>query len=189
MTAPTATGKRLYDADEFLCMPDGNKYELDDGDLVSLDMGAEANQIAGKMFSALLRVTENDPIGVPFPAECGLRIFPGRPARVPKPDGGFIASGKLPGDRLPKGFIEVVPDIVWEVVSPDDNAIYTERKVREYLGVGIRLVWVVYPETRTVHVFRADGTVSVIEAGGAISGEDVCPGFELPLARILPPAE
>ena len=189
MTAPTATRKRLYDADALLCMPDGNEYELDDGDLVRLNMGAEANDIAGEMYMALKPFARTNRLGAVFPAECGLRIFPGRPSRVPKPDGGFIAHSKLPGDRLPRGFIEVVPDIVWEVVSPNDNAIYTERKVREYLGVGIRLVWVVYPDTRTVHVFRADGTASVIESGGAISGEDICPGFELPLATILPPAE
>jgi Uma2 family endonuclease len=49
-------------------------------------------------------------------------------------------------------------------------------------------VWVVYPRARRVHVFRPDGTASVVEYGGRLSGESVIPGFECAIEEIFPPA-
>jgi len=49
----------------------------------------------------------------------------------------------------------------------------------------VRLVWVVDPETRQAHVFRPGKPVAILEAHEALSGEDVLPGFTLPLAEIF----
>ena len=65
---------------------------------------------------------------------------------------------------------------------------YEDRKVEEYLGTGVRLVWVLQPATRTAMVYRADGTVARIPATGALDGEDVLPGFGCELATIMPRA-
>ena len=73
--------------------------------------------------------------------------------------------------------------------SPNELAGYTMQKIQEYLSAGVRLVWVLFPESRSATVFRADGTASVIPADGALDGEDVIPGFRCELATIMPPAE
>ena len=47
----------------------------------------------------------------------------------------------------------------------------------------MRLAWVVDPEIRTVTVYRRDG-VTVLRAGDVLDGEDVLPGFVLPLPEL-----
>ena len=80
------------------------------------------------------------------------------------------------------------PELVIESVSGSDSSEGVDRKVEEYLGTGVRLVWVLQPATRTAMVYRADGTVARIQATGALDGEDVLPGFRCELATIMPRA-
>ncbi len=50
------------------------------------------------------------------------------------------------------GYVYIPPDLAVEVVSPNDSAYEVENKVVEYLGVGVPLVWVIFPESRTAYV-------------------------------------
>ncbi|HMN14857.1 MAG TPA: Uma2 family endonuclease [Bellilinea sp.] len=68
-----------------------------------------------------------------------------------------------------------------EAVAPSD----ARRKVIDYLRAGTRLVWVVYPETQTVDVYRSGQDVWGVEAQGVLQGEEVLPGFELPLRELF----
>lgn len=52
-------------------------------------------------------------------------------------------------------------------------------------SAGSRMVWVVDPARTEARVYRADGSESVIGRDGALEGEDVLPGFTLPLSAIL----
>jgi Uma2 family endonuclease len=72
-----------------------------------------------------------------------------------------------------------------EVVSPSDGASYVQNKVKTWLQHGAQLVWVVEPETQTVLVYRADGSVSLLNVGDALDGENMLPGFTYPLARLF----
>ena len=67
-----------------------------------------------------------------------------------------------------------------EVVSPSETAAILDRKVRRLLAAGDSEVWVVYPETRTVHVFRRSGS-QVKQAADRIA-TDVLPGWEANVA-------
>ena len=42
-----------------------------------------------------------------------------------------------------------------------------------------------YPETRRVLVYRADGSTQLVPFGGELGGEDVLPGFRLPLSELF----
>jgi len=56
--------------------------------------------------------------------------------------------------------------------------------VQDWLSHGAQLVWVVEPKTRTVTVYRPDGTANVLQAMDILDGEDVLPGFQFPLQRL-----
>lgn len=47
------------------------------------------------------------------------------------------------------------------------------------------MVWVVYPKTRSVDVFRSNGMNSTLAPADTLSGEDIVPGFEMPVADIF----
>ena len=92
-------------------------------------------------------------------------------------------------ERLPDpattGFAEMAPDLVVEVLSPDDRPGETLAKVGDWLEAGARLAWVIDPQRRLARIYRADGTESLLAESGALDGEDVHPGFNCPLRAIL----
>jgi Uma2 family endonuclease len=60
-----------------------------------------------------------------------------------------------------------------------------QREGPDVAGAGVRLVWVVDPQSRLVTVHRPDGTGEVLSRHVALDGEDVLPGFRLPLADLF----
>ena len=84
------------------------------------------------------------------------------------------------------GYFREVPALVVEVLSPSDSASYLDEKVLDYLAGGARLVWLLDPRRRIVRVFRPNGTNETVPAGDALSGEEVLPGFTVPVARLFP---
>lgn len=184
----TQLAERLYTAEEFERLQDNEAYELDDGVLKEMYVGAESEDVAIELIVSLKLFLREHQLGSVVPPNTGHRIF-ANARRVPRADGGYISFDRLPGGRMPKGFITVAPDLVIESVSPNDDAGYLDRKVAEYLGAGVRVVWVLYPESRTAMVHRADGTAARIPTTGALDGEDVIPGFRCELATIMPAPE
>jgi Uma2 family endonuclease len=57
--------------------------------------------------------------------------------------------------------------------------------VREYLAGGVRLVWLVDPRERRVTVRYPDRPPRILATGGVLDGEDVVPGFSLPLEDLF----
>ena len=61
-----------------------------------------------------------------------------------------------------------------------------EEKLDDYQKVAVPLVWVVNLKSRTVMVYRGDGSISQLHEDDELSGEDVIPGFRCPVRDILP---
>ncbi|MDY3560631.1 Uma2 family endonuclease, partial [Gemmata sp. JC673] len=81
--------------------------------------------------------------------------------------------------------LALVPDLVVEAVSTHDTYEEVAVKVTEFKSVGVKLIWVISPETRTVLVRRADGTCVELDETGTLSGENVLPGFACPVADLF----
>ena len=82
-------------------------------------------------------------------------------------------------------YIQGAPDIAVEVISPSDSASHLQKKVGEYLDAGSHAVWVVYPDTREVHVFGPTGAVRVLKGADTLEIPDLLPGLSIPLAAIF----
>jgi Uma2 family endonuclease len=103
---------------------------------------------------------------------------------VRAPDVAFVARDRL--SQIPDvGYAELAPDWVAEILSPGDRPGEVLEKVGQWLGAGVRLVWVLDPARREARVHRADGTVAIVGADAELDGEDVVPGFRCPLSDIL----
>ena len=172
--------------EELLEMPDGDRYELIDGELVERNRGAESSRIAQKINQRIGVFAESHHLGLVWGTDCGYQIFSDDPDKVRYPDGSFIASGRLPGDQPPKGHLRIAPDLALEVVSPNDLAWKVDEKVEDYLSAGVRLVWVIFPDTRAVFVHRPDADVKRLTRRDHLSGEDILPGFSVPVAELFP---
>ncbi len=180
ISAPTPAPEALPD------LPVERGYELIDGQPVEIVMGAAASRIAVWVGHLLLGHVVSRKAGHVFGSECGYQIFKKEPMKVRKPDVSFIASGRLPGEEVPEGHMRLPPDLAVEVISPNDLAQDVEARVNDYLGAGARLMWLLYPVTRSVWVVRQDGSAARLQGEQVVSGEDVLPDFSSPVSAFVP---
>jgi Uma2 family endonuclease len=171
--------------EQLLEMEDGHRFELIDGKLVERHLGARSSKAAWNLQFLLGQYVVPRDLGDVFGADCGYQIFQEEPKRVRYPDGSFIARGRLPEDRPPGGHVRIPPDLAIEAVSPTDTAEEIETKRIAFLRAGVRLLWVIYPENRTLHVCRPGGGSSALTEGDELNGEDVLPGFVCKVADIF----
>ena len=180
--APTRTSY-----EEFVKTPQYETHELVHGVPQERHVGAESSLIGGAILFALEQFNRTSGrIGFVLP-EAACRYDPDDPDHFRRPDVCFVRKERLAGGRVPPGDLRLAPDLAVEVLSPNDVAVEVEQKVEEYLRVGVRLVWIVVPETRTVRVHRSDGTVSLLHERDVIKGEAVLEGFTCPVADFFPP--
>ena len=121
--------------------------------------------------------------GAVFGQDTGFHIF-GDPDTVRAPDVAFVRSDRLA--LVPdRGYARLAPDVVAEIVSPDDRRGEVLAKVGDWLTAGTRLVWVIDPARRAAQAYRDDGDVVMIGGDGALEGGDVLPGFRCLLSSLL----
>lgn len=107
------------------------------------------------------------------------------PDTVCGPDVAFWSFQRIPLDHMPGGYPDVAADLCVEIVSPSDSHHAILEKVLEYLDRGVRLVWGVDPDARTVSVYRAPGHFTILRETDRLSGEDVLPGFSCLVAELF----
>lgn len=88
-------------------------------------------------------------------------------------------------DVLRDEYVPTVPALVVEVINPSERAADVNEKVADYLHGGARLVWTLYPRTRTIHVYSSDGSVRIVPPDGILDGGDVLPGFTVPVVSLF----
>lgn len=175
----------IHSADALLSLSDGEHYELVDLMPVEKVMGAEAEHVALGLARLLFNHCADRKLGLVFGSKTSYRCFPDDPQRVRQPDASVVRAGRLDGDRPPRGFITVAPDLAVEVISPNDLYEDVEERVTEYRAAGVPLVWVINPSTRTVLIRRLDRTCAEVGPDGELSGEDVIPGFACKVADLF----
>jgi len=184
MSRSTVPSPLLTAADlERLTLPD-KQVELIRGQLVVREPpGALHGAIAARLTHYLNAFVLPRQSGTVFAQDTGFHIARD-PDTVRGPDVAFVARERL--SEIPaRGYAPVAPDLAVEVLSPGDRPGETLAKLADWLAAGSRLVWVVDPRRAEVHVYRRDGTLSVVGADGALDGEDVLPGFTCPVRQLF----
>jgi Uma2 family endonuclease len=174
-------------ADEFIRLPDppdGSKQELVRGEVITMpppgfQHGLRQLRVAGLLDrfatpSRLGRVT----------VESGV-ITERDPDSVRGPDVAFWSANRLPFELEPKGYPDVAPDLCVEILSPGQSWRKLREKLEEYFTRGVRMVWIVDPEDRTVRVYRDPNEGRILHETATLSGEDVLPGFSCRVAELF----
>lgn len=146
--------------------------------------GGRHGQIALRIGRLLGNFVEQGALGETVAAETGFLIARD-PDTIHAPDVAFISKDHLPHRELAQGFVDVIPDLVVEVMSLSDTAPQVQAKVEDWLSAGIRLVWVVYPNTRSVVVYNAHREARVLAANETLTGEPVLPGFTCNISELF----
>lgn len=186
----TTTVAKLLTADDLLRLhSEGVHAELIRGVLQeTMPPGERHGIIMAELTALLVMFVKQHLIGRITTGDAGVWVEHD-PDTVRAPDIAFFSTERI-ATRPPRpGYSVAIPDLVVEIVSPHDRSNVVYDKARMWLSHGVRLVWVVNPQTRTLDVHRSDARVEVISSDGVLDGADVLPGFSCPLADIFPPAD
>ncbi len=191
-----ATQERLLDVDavsELLRQPEfaDMRFYMIDGELFEM---SPVNRLHGRLAirigSALDTFVEKNRLGEVH-VEVGYYVTDERRTLL-CPDVAFVSSARI-SQQPEESFVALMPDLAIEIASPSDSLAQLRRKAAIYLDNGARLVWIVLPAERGVDVCRSAAgarlDIEFVGAAGALSGEEVLPGFELRLSRLFPKPE
>jgi Uma2 family endonuclease len=177
---------KIYSPEDLLTMPDGDRYELIDGQLVEKVISFKSSYVSGRAYAKLNAKIEPVNLGWLAPEGVTYQCFRDDPKRVRKADVSFIELDRLTDDQFnSEGHCTVVPDLAVEVISPNDHSYDVERKAEEWLEAGVRVVWIIHPEIQTVRVLRRDGSDSRLHIGDTLTCEELLPGFTCPVAALF----
>lgn len=177
---------KIWTDEAFLSLPDdGNRYELVNGELINMgNSGAMHDYLAIVLSSALFAVVMPQKLGALFDSSTAFKMKNGNKR---SPDVAFFAKERLQGiTTLPSGFLDGAPDLAIEVLSASNTVEEIDGKIAEYFDNAARLVWVINPYQRYVLVYRsAQEPDRLLKSTDALDGEDVIPGFSLPVAELF----
>jgi Uma2 family endonuclease len=170
---------------DLLAMPESERFELVDGELVEKAVSALSSFVEGSVYFKLRSFCDAHGTAVVFPSSNGIQCFPGQPNKVRRPDVAVFKKERFTSEHFGEGFVSIAPDLAVEVISPNDEASEVNKKVEEYLAAGVALVWVIDPVNEIAYVHRKDGSVAKLHRVDTLDGEDLLPGFQCKLVDVL----
>jgi Uma2 family endonuclease len=128
--------------------------------------------------------SQSNSLGIAFDSSTGFTLPNGA---IRSPDASWVALERwqalTPLQR--RKFIPLCPDFAIELLSPTDELRDTQAKMQEYLANGLRLGWLINPDSKQVEIYRPGQPVEILQNPASLSGENVLTGFALNLSGIL----
>ena len=187
MTPATAPPPKLLTIEEYLRLPDdGRKTELVRGRVVEVP---PTYPFHGYVCSKISRIVGNfveaEKLGRVMSNDSGV-VTERDPDTLRGADVCYYSFNRLPPGPIPEEeYFSVVPELVFEVMSPSDRWPKVMKKVTEYLEVGVSVVCVMIPRDRTAVVYRDDPKPETFAADAELVLPDVLPGFRVPLRQFF----
>ena len=180
-------GEQLLTADEFLRLCEQRVIR---GELVkgvvheTMPAGGEHGEVVFALGAAMTAHARPNRLGRIAGSDAGV-LLERNPDTVREPDIVYFSAEKLPLDVKVRGFYEVVPNLVVEVVAPGDSARYVAERVAMWHSYGVPLVWAVYPVTRMVAAHPLDMPAIIYTEDDELDGGAVLPDFRCSVRDIL----
>lgn len=180
-----APAPKLLTAEEFFLLPDdGNQHELVRGKVVTMPPPGFLHGVvqfrAGRILDDYART---QPRGI-ITMESGV-ITERDPDSVRGPDVAYWDVARDRPEDHTVGYLDQAPLLCVEVLSPGNKRQELEDKLLEYFGRGVKMVWIISPEDRTVTVYRQPDQGRVFHHNASLDGEDVLPGFACKVAEFF----
>jgi Uma2 family endonuclease len=174
----------LITGEELAKMGHIGRCELVGGRIVSMSPTGDAHGgYEGNFYHEIRSFVHAHNLGKVRVGEVGVYVRR-NPDTVRGADVLFISHERYAGKRS-SSYLDVAPDLIVEVLSPNDAWTEVMQKLREYFAIGVRLVWVADPEAQIVYAYRALTDLREFPAGAELPGDDVLPGFSVPVARLF----
>jgi Uma2 family endonuclease len=179
-TPPTT---KLVSGAEFLAMGDIGPSELIDGRIVLMaPAGDEHGLLESNLSFELKHFARQRKLGRIMTGEVGIYIHR-NPDRVRGADVVLISYQKLP--RPTGKFLEVAPELVVEIMSPNDRWEQVRDKLSDYFSIGVEQVWIIEPGNRKVLVYRSTTDLQEFDEEDQLVGQGIVAGFTLDVAALF----
>ncbi len=170
--------------DEFSRLPrDGARHELDAGKLITMPPPKSLHSL---VVSAVLEILQTYLRQRGFGramAEAGF-VLSRNPLTIRQPDVCVLSKERIQSTGADEYF-EGAPELAVEVISPSDLAEDMAIKVSQYLGAGCKQVWVLYPKSKSVHVFHSGGSMATFDKMQTLVGGDLLPQFSTKVSDLF----
>ena len=180
----------LLTVEQFLDLPDTDDRvrELDRGHVLEMaPPSLQHSLIATRLLYAVVDFVKRSGLDLYVSQGAGFALAPDT-MRVP--DLFVVEKSRVsPAVAVKGGWLQISPDLAVEVVSPNDSAAGLDLKIHQYLDNGASTVWVVYPQTRRVMVYRGSGIRAELSETMDLTEPDLLPGFHLTVREIFPEIE
>ena len=181
----TAKNKLLTAEDLMRLSSQGFRGELINGVLrETVPAGKVHARIAGRVITGFNNFVIPRRLGQVGGTDGGVLVRR-NPDSVREPDVYYVSAERLPLDDDSDGYLEVAPELVVEIISPNDSQDEVDKKTRMWLRLGVLMVVEVYPMRRAVAVHRPGAPAVTLTDDDVLDGGDVLPGFSLPLSEIF----
>lgn len=167
---------------EFERLPEpeqGGGYELDQGRLEYVSpAGARHGQTLHRLWSAMQSFVEARGLGLVL-GDTFLRLGPDT---VRAPDVAFYPAERV-SSLDPDRFIEVVPALVAEILSPSNSPVEVIRRTHQFRAFGVSEIWVIEPVLRQADVITAESVRTLRDAAELTT--PLLPGLAIPLPSLF----
>jgi len=140
--------------------------------------------IAGRIAIILGFFVLQNKLGEVLTAETGFRLFVDKKT-VRVPDVSFLSNEKLAEIKNVNKFYDGTPDLAVEVISLSETYNDVQGKLEDYLSAGVKMVWIIRPENKTVTAYRTLFDFKILREDEELDGADVLPNFKCNVADIF----
>ena len=134
--------------------------------------------LPGDFFVRLATHVENHDLGRAYAAETGFKIA-ASPDTVRAPDACFVSHERLNTVEETRSYLPLAPDLVVEVVSPNDTSSDVEAKAEEWLKAGTDIVLVADPSNLSIRVYQDGSEIRLFRAVDKFEAGKVCGNWTL----------
>jgi Uma2 family endonuclease len=165
-------------AEQFAALPAVDRsQELIAGRVVDMPSPLTPHgQVIFNLAFLLKTYLKTNDIGRAWGAESGLITSRG-PDSVRGMDAAFCSYARWPKGESQKGYSQFVPELVIEVLSPDDRWPRVLRKITEYFDTGVVVVCTADPELKTVQIHTDSASSRTLRAEDTFELPQILPAF------------
>lgn len=157
-------------------------YELVDGEMEAKEMGSSRHGgIGTRLIIEIGMHVKFNRLGAVYGPDTTFQI--GSNERMP--DVSFLSAARIPEEGETDKKWPLAPDLAAEVISPSKTWEKVNRKVRDYFAAGVREVWLISPELRSLHCYNSPKTITILFEDEDLTSEALLPGFRCRISELF----
>jgi Uma2 family endonuclease len=176
--APLLTGKDLF------AMGDIGRAELIEGRLIRMSPTGYAHGYIEINLAGILREFVNQHhLGKVFGGEVGIYTHH-NPDTVRGADVAYVSNERL-AQIHSRSYLDIAPELIVEILSPDDRWDDLMDKLDEYFAIGVQMVWVADPKRQQIFIYHSVTEVERLTLNDQLTGGTVLSGFQVAVAEVF----